>query len=190
VIKYIFLILLFSASGWALEKEYDRNIVSLNYVQWSEPLYLKSFGNQDEDTANFRGLLLGFTNSISYQKWGWSYGLGYSMGKAHGGGNSNVLSYQKAQQDWSRYQMDVAFFYKLNPRIALGTQVIVAHKQVTWPEDSVNFISADNGNSLGVSALLHMNLRLTQEIELIQAIGFYSLSESSGQCQIGLGYTL
>ena len=182
-------ILLFSIPVWAEQKEYERSLASLNFEQWSEPLYLKSPGTQDQDTANFRGFSMSVSHLISYPKWGWSYGLGYAQGKANGGGNSIGLSYQQGQQNWSRYHLESVFFYKVVPRVGMGTQIIVSYKKISWPEDKVSFITADNGNPMGVSALIYLNLRLFQDVDLIQAIGFYSLSDSSALCKLGLGYS-
>lgn len=190
IMKYLFIsILIFPSILWSAEKEFERSIFSISFEQWSQPLYLKSYGTQDKDVANFRGLSLGVVQSISYAKWGWSYGVGYSQGNANGGGNSRLLAYQLGQQKWSKLQADSLFFYKVNPRIGLGIQFILSALQISWPEDQLNFITADNGNTLNVSALIHLNLRLTQNLDLIQALGFYSLSESSALTKIGIGYS-
>ncbi len=175
-----------AAGASSFRREY---ILGLTYVQWNEKVNLQSGTLVDTDTANFVGTNLNIERNFSTPKWGWSLGASLGAGKASGGGNSNLITFQKGNQAWTSYGVFSRIYQKLSGRLSLGLIGTLIYRQVSWPSDATGF-PVDSGKNINTGILFEVNFRLSRSVDFTQAIGPFSSSDGSTLWRIGLAYRL
>ncbi|MNL57218.1 hypothetical protein D3C87_1807650 [compost metagenome] len=108
-----------------------------------------------------------------------------SSGRANGGGTSSVISYEETKLPWTMFGFMPRAYYRMTGRINFGATVPVTYKNIIWPENSG--VTADSGKKLNIFALVDMNLRLTNNLDLYQGIGPIG---NGTFWQLGLSYRL
>lgn len=171
-------------------KTYESVLVYAQLLQWNEKMELQSVGLVDSDQANFSGMGISVEKNMAFAKWGWSVGATYAQGKASGGGNGQVLYYQKGNQGWSAYGLFLKGYQKLSSRIYLGLEAPVLFKSISWSQGANSNLSIKSGRDINLGLLFAMNFRLNQDLDLTQSIGTLNLADGSTFWKIGLGIRL
>lgn len=165
-----------SHSSWAL---------GLSTLQWNESLTLQQGANSAKDTANYSGLAMSLQKEWVQAHWGWNVGGFIGTGRASGGGNSSTLTYQKDQQAFTIIGATPRAFYRVTGRVNLGMTALVYSRSVDWPTNSAG-VSVDASKTFTMTALLDMNLRLSNSVDFYQGLG--PLEKSGTFWKIGLAY--
>lgn len=164
-------------------------ILGLSYLQWNEKVNLQAGAVTDQDTANFVGMNLSIEKDTSYALWGWALGATLGSGKASGGGNSTLISFQKGNQAWTSYGAYARVYKKLSGRVYLGLMAPLIFRQVSWPNDAGGF-PVDSGKNINTGLLFELNFRISRKMDFFQEIGPFSSAEGATLWRIGLGYRL
>ncbi|WP_374074003.1 acid shock protein [Bdellovibrio bacteriovorus] len=159
--------------------------VSLSALQWNENLKLQQGINTDKDVANYNGLIVTLQKEITYYRWGWSAGAFIGSGRANGGGNSSVITYEKSKVAFTVFGVSPRVFYRLSGRINAGVTGMAFMKNIDWPKDATNQ-TIDSGRNLNVMGMADLNVRLFQKWEFYSGIG--PLSEGATLWKIGMNY--
>ncbi|MEK2646008.1 hypothetical protein [Bdellovibrio sp. BCCA] len=159
--------------------------VGISALQWNETLKLQQGITADKDVANYNGLILTAQKEVTYYRWGWSFGGFVGAGRANGGGNSTVISYEKSKVAFTVYGIAPRVFYRLSGRINAGLSAMAFMKNVDWPKDATNQ-TIDSGRNLNVMGMADLNVRLFQKWEFYSGIG--PLAEGATLWKIGVNY--
>lgn len=159
--------------------------VSLSALQWNENLKLQQGINTDKDVANYNGLIVTLQKEITYYRWGWSAGAFIGSGRANGGGNSSVITYEKSKVAFTVFGVSPRVFYRLSGRINAGITGMAFMKNIDWPKDATNQ-TIDSGRNLNVMGMADLNVRLFQKWEFYSGMG--PLSEGATLWKVGMNY--
>lgn len=159
--------------------------VQVSSIQWNQPLKIQENITIDSDVANYSGMTLGLHREITYLRWGWSFGGFIGSGRANGGGNSSLITYEKSKVPFTVFGIAPRAFYRLSGRINTGVSALVFMKNAEWPKDSTSQ-SIDSGRNLNVMPVVDLNIRLFQKWDFYSGIG--PLAEGATFWRIGANY--
>lgn len=173
-----------TASGTA-PKSISKWAFGLTILQWNESLKIQQGVTSDKDFANYNALALAIQKEITYYRWGWNASAFIGSGKAVGGGNANLITYQKDNVAFTIYGISPRIFYRLSGKINAGLTVMALMKNIDWPKDS-DTQTIDSGPNLSVTAMADLNIKLFQNWDFYSGIG--PVSEGATLWRIGLNY--
>lgn len=165
-----------SVSNWA---------AGLSIMQWNETLKIQQGVTNDKDIANYNALTLSLQKEVTHYHWGWNANAFLGSGQAVGGGNSNLIPYQKDKVAFTVFGISPRIFYRLSGRINAGLTAIAFMKNVDWPKDSTTQ-TIDSGRKLNITALADLNIRLLKHWDFYTAMG--PVTEGTTLWKLGLSY--
>lgn len=156
----------------------------LSYLRWSESMRLQKNTFVGMDTANFAGLNLNLERQMSYNTWGWSAGLFFGSGRATGGGNSSLVTYQRNNEAWTAFGVSAKVFHRWSSRISAGAAVPMMIRNIEWLNpDGMTEVSS--GQNLNLGLLFDLVLRVNKKLDFYQEIGILN-SQGSTLWKVGL----
>lgn len=157
--------------------------VGLSTLQWNDKLGLRSGLLSDSDFANYNALILTAQNEIIFKRWGWSLGAFIGSGRANGGGNGTVITYEENKVAFTVLGVTPRAFYRLSGRITAGLSAMIFTRNIDWPTDSSS-LTVDSGRNLNAMGLVDLNIRVFQKWDFYQGIG--PLAEGSTLWRLGV----